>query len=137
MTEKQNQPAPSAPLWPLIGHTNPGREMARDTPAALIGRLPSKIGLNKRVNPPMFRHSRASHLANVMTEAQMKTYLGWVAGSDMASVYVHLSGRDVDKALLQLNGIVQDGEKTEPLLKVLVCPRCSQKSDPTSRFCQK
>jgi integrase/recombinase XerD len=128
---------PNAPLWTLIGNTNHGQEMDRDTAAALIRRLASKIGLKKRVNPHMFRHSRASHLANVMTEAQMKTYLGWVPGSDMASVYVHLSGRDVDKALLQLNGIAQEGEKTEPVLKVLICPRCNQKSDPISRFCQK
>lgn len=128
---------PNAPLWTLIGNTNHGREMDRDTAAALIRRLASKVGLKKRVNPHMFRHSRASHLANVMTEAQMKTYLGWVPGSDMASVYVHLSGRDVDKALLQLNGIVQEGEKNEPVLKVLLCPRCNQQSDPTSKFCQK
>jgi len=35
----------------------------------------------------------------------MKEYLGWVQSSDMASVYVHMSGRDVDKALLTLHGI--------------------------------
>ena len=35
----------------------------------------------------------------------MKQYFGWVQGSKIASVYVHLSGRDVDKALLRLNGI--------------------------------
>ena len=137
MSNHPDHDNPNAPLWTLIGTTNHGQEMDRDTAAALIRRLAEKVGLKKRVNPHMFRHSRASHLANVMTEAQMKTYLGWVPGSDMASVYVHLSGRDVDKALLQLNGIVQEGEKTEPVLKVLVCPRCNQKSDPTSKFCQK
>jgi integrase/recombinase XerD len=137
MNNHPNRDQPNAPLWTLVGTRNHGQEMDRDTAANQIRSLARKIGLKKRVNPHMFRHSRASHLANVMTEAQMKTYLGWVPGSDMASVYVHLSGRDVDKALLQMNGIVQDGEKPELVLKVLICPRCNQKSDPTSRFCQK
>jgi hypothetical protein len=34
----------------------------------------------------------------------MKEYLGWTQASEMAAVYVHLSGRDVDSALLKLAG---------------------------------
>ena len=30
----------------------------------------------------------------------MKEYFGWTQGSDRASIYVHLSGRDVDDTLL-------------------------------------
>jgi len=34
----------------------------------------------------------------MLTEAQMKEYLGWVGDSRMASTYVHLSGRNIDDA---------------------------------------
>ena len=34
----------------------------------------------------------------------MKEYFGWTQASDTAAVYVHLSGRDVDSALLKLAG---------------------------------
>ena len=35
----------------------------------------------------------------------MKEHFGWVQGSEMAATYVHLSGRDVDNALLKLQGL--------------------------------
>jgi len=89
----------------------------------------------KKVNPHNFRHSRASYLANHLTEAQMKEYFGWVQGSDMASIYVHLSGRDVDKALLKVYGIENAEEKKESILKPLECLRCHHKNQATNRFC--
>jgi len=44
-------------------------------------------------------------MANYLTEAQMNAYFGWVQGSDMPSIYVHLSGRDIDDAILKANGV--------------------------------
>ncbi len=54
----------------------------------------------------LFRHSRATELASYLTEAQMKQYFGWVRNSDTPSVYVHMGGRDVDRALLRYYGVV-------------------------------
>ena len=54
------------------------------------------IGLKKRCNPHIFRHSRATFLAKHLTEAQLKMFFGWTQSSDMAARYVHLSGRDLD-----------------------------------------
>lgn len=61
------------------------------------------IGINKRVCSYIFRHSRATHLASHLTEAQMKVYLGWSMSSKMVAVYVHLSGRDMDERVMELN----------------------------------
>lgn len=72
----------------------------------ILKRTSKAIGINKRIYPYLFRHSRATHLANFLTEAQMNCYFGWTQGSKMASTYVHLSGRDIDKAILKLNGII-------------------------------
>lgn len=62
-----------------------------------------KIGINKRVYSYIFRHSRATHLAKYLTEQQLKIYLGWSMSSKMVSVYVHLSGRDMDSRVMELN----------------------------------
>ena len=70
----------------------------------ILIRLASRAGIKKRVNPHGFRHARATNLADHLTEAQMNEYLGWVQSPKMTSIYVHLSGRDVDKALLKLHG---------------------------------
>ena len=65
-------------------------------------------------------------------------YFGWVQASEMASVYVHLSGRDVDKALLKIHGIEEEENgKEESVLKPKTCQRCSETNPATNRFCQK
>ena len=64
----------------------------------MLSTVAKRCGIKKRVNPHSFEHARASNLANVLTEAQMKEYLGWVGDSKMAATYVHLSGRNVDNA---------------------------------------
>jgi site-specific recombinase XerD len=101
---------------------------------ALLRELAKRSKVAKRVNPHSFRHARATHLANKLTEAQMKELFGWVQASDMASVYVHLSGRDVDHALLELHGLAAKDQK-EDKLKVKVCPRCQEKNSPVAVYC--
>jgi len=104
----------------------------------MIQTIANKINLKKKVNPHAFRHARATNLANKLTDAQMKEVFGWTKNSDMASVYVHLSGRDVDTALLKANGIKLEGEdKEENKLKPKVCERCRSKNPATSKFCNR
>jgi len=62
-----------------------------------------KAGINRNINSYTFRHSRATHLSKFMTEQEMKVYFGWTMGSDMVQVYVHLSCRDLDEKVLELN----------------------------------
>lgn len=62
-----------------------------------------KAGIFKRIYPHIFRHSRATHLAKHLTEQELKKYFGWAGGSNMAAVYVHLSGKDIDDKIIQLN----------------------------------
>ncbi len=116
------------------------RKLQRLSYGALIGileRKAKKAGVKKKVNPHNFRHSRATYLANFLTEAQMKEFFGLVQGSDMASIYVHLSGRDVDNALLKAYGIEDDKEKKESVLKPKKCLRCGEVNQATNKFCNK
>lgn len=69
----------------------------------IIKELAQKVGITKKVTTYIFRHSRATHLAKYLTEQQMKVYFGWVMDSDMVGNYVHLSGRDLDEKVLELN----------------------------------
>lgn len=98
--------------------------------------LAERAGIGKKINPHLFRHSRATHLAQSLTEQQLKVYLGWTAGSDMAAIYVHLSGKDIDNAILRLNGIEIDDTHTDGL-KVGRCPRCKELNPETSLYCGK
>jgi len=99
--------------------------------------LGRKAGIKKRIFPHLFRHSRATYLANHLTEAQMKELFGWVQDSDMASVYVHLSGRDVDDALLRVYGIHNHENRKESALKPRICERCKAENPYSNTFCSR
>ncbi|MFA0823807.1 MAG: tyrosine-type recombinase/integrase [Methanomethylovorans sp.] len=73
-----------------------------------LSKITAKSGINKRIHPHIFRHSRCTFMANHLTEAQMNNYFGWSRSSTMSSVYIHLSGRDVDAAILRANGMTID-----------------------------
>jgi len=97
-----------------------------------------RAGINKAVNPHNFRHSRATHLAKHLTEAQMNEYMGWVQGSNMPATYVHLSGRDIDNALLKLNNIpVAEEKDSEKDFSLKTCSRCDLKNPPSNKFCSR
>jgi integrase/recombinase XerD len=102
----------------------------------LLKRLAKKAGVKKKVNLHAFRYSRASRLANALTERQMEQYLGWTTGSKMPRVYVALSGRDTDTPILRMNGIeVEQAKTTKAKLPASTCPRCKQKNTALHRFC--
>ena len=103
----------------------------------MLYRIAKRAGIKKRVNPHNFRHSRATYLANFLTEAQMKEFFGWTQDSKMAAVYVHLSGRDVDNALLKVYGLENANDKKESIFKPKDCPRCKQINQATNMFCSR
>ena len=126
---------PEAPLWVTIGTRNRNAPLRYFQALHHLKKLAKQAGIAKRVYPHLFRHSRATHLANVLTEAQMKQHFGWVQASDMASTYVHLSGRDVDRALLKMNGIEVPEEGNAGGLQAKRCPRCKGGNSPEAKFC--
>ena len=64
--------------------------------------LARRAGIDKRIYPHLFRHSRATFLANYLTEAQLCAHMGWTIGSAMPRIYVHLAGHDLDSALARI-----------------------------------
>jgi site-specific recombinase XerD len=98
--------------------------------------LAKKAGVKKRVNPHSFRHARATHLAGMLTESQMKQYLGWTQGSKMAAVYVHLSGRDVDNKILEIHGLKKPEEEEKARqMGPKICPACEKANEFEARIC--
>jgi len=124
---------PEAPLW-IKTNNEP---ITYSTISKLIKKIANKAGIKKRVHAHLFRHSRATFLAQYLTEAQLSHYLGWVQGSKMASIYVHLSGRDMDRALLGIYGIKLEEKKEEEKLKPKICPRCKERNAYNAVFCSR
>ena len=101
-----------------------------------LRKIAKRAGIKKKVNPHIFRHSRATDLANLLTEAQMKQYFGWTKDSKMAATYVHLSGRDIDEAILKIHGKLDENEKlAHEQLKTQMCPICRHENAPEADYC--
>ena len=66
----------------------------------------------------------------------MNHIFGWKQGSDMPSIYVHLSGRDVDDAILGIYGL-KTSEEEKPKLTPKICPRCQQRNVYDGKLCSK
>jgi len=95
-----------------------------------------RTGIKKKCNPHLlFRHSRATQLANHLTESQLKAYFGWTQDSDMASTYIHLSGRDIDNAVLGMYGMGEKNKKEILNGLPVKCYRCGFSNDPDTKFC--
>jgi site-specific recombinase XerD len=129
---------PEAPLW-LKRRQNGGYGGPLDYVGAnaLLKRLCEKARLRRRLRMYDFRHRRATKYANILTEEQMDEYFGWVKGSRQPRRYVHLSGRDIDPALLRAHGFqVPEGEagRQQPPQE---CSRCHARNSPLARFCHR
>jgi integrase/ribosomal protein L40E len=135
LQEHPDRDNPNAPLWPSrLGRYEP-IPVSYPSILAMLHRTRKASGVKKRIYPHLFRHSRATALASKLTEAQMKEYFGWTQCSDMAAIYVHLSGRDVDSTLLQMYSLKEQPVEKEPKLDVKICHRCKERNSPGQSFC--
>jgi len=110
--------------------------MSYDAIRMMLRRRAKEAGVRKdKVNPHNFRHSRATYLANYLTESQLCVFFGWVQGSNMPSTYVHLSGRDLDNTLMEMHNF-QPIKKQEER-EARRCSRCSKLNPPDALFCMR
>jgi len=130
-----NRDDPEAPLWVNIGSRHHGRMMDYPALQKIVTSGFRSAGINKRCNPHLFRHSRASTMANHLTEFQMNQYFGWKQGSNMPATYVHMSGKDLDGTILKMNGLkVEEEQEVE---KSKICPKCDAFNAIDSIYCSK
>lgn len=125
-----------AVLWVNIGNTCHNKPLTYASISKMLKNLFKQAGIKKRPNPHLFRHSRATFLANHLTEFQMNQYFGWTQGSEMPSTYVHMSGREIDDKILELNGLKVFTEK-KVALQPRICPRCDTLNTEDATYCLK
>ncbi|RLI97828.1 MAG: hypothetical protein DRP00_03345 [Candidatus Aenigmatarchaeota archaeon] len=137
----QNHPLknnPEAPLWITKYDFINGKETYKPLKYGGLKRLLKKLGkragIKKRIYPHLLRHSRATHVAPFLSESVMKAYFGWAMDSRMVKTYVHLSGKDVDNAVLKMYGIENNGKKVTQF-DLIECPKCHQKVSRLEDFC--
>ncbi|MEM5883072.1 MAG: tyrosine-type recombinase/integrase, partial [Candidatus Aenigmatarchaeota archaeon] len=123
-------------VWISLENPLPENKIKPATVNNLLKDLAKKCNITKPIHPHAFRHARATHLAKHLPEAIMKEFFGWTKDSKMASVYNHLSGKDVDQALLKMHGIKFE-EVREEKIGIRICQKCGENNSILSHFCKK
>jgi integrase len=129
--------SPEGTVWISIGTIHHGKEMAYQSIVSMLKNTALRAGIKKKVNPQNWRRTRATHLAPHLKEMLLDQHFGWVLGSDMPRTYIHLSGREIDDSLLELNGMKKKEEVNQEVLKPKVCEICKYINEATSSFCSK
>ena len=129
---------PHAPLFITYHKSGFGsKRLNSQTVRNRLDLLAEHAHVTKPVNPHAFRHARATDLAKQgFTEMELRTILGWEASSQMPAIYLHLSGADVEKKVLQKAGLITDDSMSEKKLDPVQCPRCRTINTHDSMFCR-
>lgn len=129
-------PRSTDPNAPLFCTLRKGTELDYDSWSSQLGEILKRAGVEKRVYNHLFRHTRATRLVTKVSESIVAKYMGWVPGTRMTKIYIHLADEDVDEAILKMHGIKKEGDEKEDL-KVIQCPRCTFINDGKARFCMR
>ena len=104
---------PDAPLWIQVEGKHYGKPINYAATKQILQRLCRKAGIQKRITLNLFRHSRATILANKLPESLLRKRQGWTPSSKMPERYVHLIDEDLDEAYLRMHGVIKENEETD------------------------
>jgi integrase len=117
----------TAPLFLTYSRYGFGaRRLNERTVQNLCKVIQRNAGVKTRVHPHAFRHARATDRAREgFTEMELRIMFGWAKSSNMPAIYIHLSGADVKKKILQKAGVTEaEVPAGERPLDPIKCPRC-------------
>ncbi len=126
---------PEAPLWIKLSHKNYLKPLEYKDIQLQLKKIAKRAGIKKRIYAHLFRHTRATKLLQQVSEVVGAKYMGWVPGTKMVKVYIHLADQDVERAILEMYGIKPAEEDGD--IKVLQCPRCSFINPGNAKFCSR
>ena len=125
---------PKAYLW--YSHTSRQKRISYRYLREILKRCTKEAGIKKRVWSYLIRHTQLTLLAKKLSDQTLCVFGNWSPGSRMPARYVHLSGKDVENALLELHGI-KTTDENPTTIRLKVCPRCKEQNTPDSLRCSK
>jgi len=130
---------PQAPVWVNVLSSDgvPTKQLTYDWANEMLRRLARRAGIIKPIRPHLMRHSLATYYAPRLTEAVMNEHFGWRQGGRTASIYTHLSGKQVDDQILAVFGKKNIDLQDNKAVDIIRCQRCGLENTPSSMQCGK
>jgi len=124
------------PLFIMVGKEK-GNPLSHGAISKTVKRTAIRAGITKHVHAYLFRHSRASYLASKgLSETQLCMIFGWEIGSKQVRTYIHLSGAQVQNALLEkVYGIKRPENHEQEVIRCQVCGETNPYNQDTCQQC--
>jgi len=123
----------------FINHAMPKTNLKVDGVARVVRLAAIRSGVEKRihVHPHLFRHLRASQLAEMgWNEPMLRQFFGWSKTSKMPATYIHMSQNAMNERYYQMYGKANHKAKPLSALKTsAACPNCGVQNPSGYRFC--
>ena len=127
---------PESFLWLQIGSKGRNQPVQYKAISKMLKKYGMKAGIKKRIYPHLFRHTRTTDLLKKgLNDAIVKKMQGWTPSSKVIAVYSHLSGQDVDDAVLSMYGKKKGEDHKLSKLTPRKCVRCGREHDITAKIC--
>lgn len=95
-----------------------------------------KCNFKKKYNAHWHRHSKATYLSKILTDAELRVFLGHVPGSNMIGIYTHLNSQDVINKQKAQRGMETPEVEEVRTQKLVDCPNCKIENDSnTTKLC--
>lgn len=121
-----------------------GKQISRAAIAKQMKIIGKKAGIEKKLHPHLFRHSRITHLLQgdyPMPESHLKLLAWGSVSTNMLSTYQHLTSTDIEHSLAKVNGLEIEEEespskKHRVMMKPIVCKNCGTINSPGTSLCE-
>lgn len=123
------------PIWIALGSHRVKKCITGVSLNRILKTLGARAKLSKVLYPHLIRHTRLTHLAQILSESELRLYAGWTADSRMVRTYVHLNMQNVEDKLLRNAGLIKAEEQVLDVLKPKICSRCSKKNLSSVSWC--
>jgi len=129
-------PIPVKPHYPVFLNER-NQSIKHRGVSKLIKTIAKRAGIEKRVHAHIFRHSRITHLIIAgLPESMIKKMIWGNITTNMFATYAHLTGEDLDKAIMKLYNLTDETEVQK--MKSMApkqCPACATFNIHTNEFC--
>ncbi len=88
-------------IFCVLAGDSHGQQLKETNVRGILKAACRKSGIHYRVYAHLFRHTRATLLAQNVAQAPLSKQMGWTQGSQMTKVYVHLSDQQQDEAIIR------------------------------------
>ncbi|BBL63964.1 tyrosine-type recombinase/integrase [Methanosarcina mazei] len=114
-----------------------GKQLSAHGVENIVSRAAKRAGIDKKVYPHLFRHSKLTWLAkHKMMEMHMRIFAGWSEDSDMPATYLHLSNEDVQDIVMEIAGMKTVEKEKEVDTSIKYCPRCNTMNSFDAIYCR-